>query len=64
MNYHNMTIIELKRYCKEHNIKGYSNKRKNEIINLIKSNSKLNVLDLFCGCGGMTYGLSKILFAV
>ena len=55
--------------CKEHNIKNYSTKNKIELIELIQNinieNKKeqikifnINVIDLFCGCGGMSKGLT------
>ena len=34
-----MKVRELRDYCREHNIKGFSGKRKNELIALIQSNS-------------------------
>jgi methylase of polypeptide subunit release factors len=57
--YSNLTKKLLIDKCKSLHIKGYSNKTKEEIINLLKRNkpTKLNVLDLFCGCGGMSKGL-------
>lgn len=83
------TVPKLKKLCRENNLKGYSNLRKNDLVvylqkNLIvegndndkivlelndKDNSnkigkidnkKLNVVDLFCGCGGTTQGLKKV----
>ena len=62
MDFSNMKVYELKAYCIQNNITHYSGKKKTDIISLIKKhlNSKnLKVLDLFCGCGGMTEGLKK-----
>jgi len=89
MDYTKKTREELITICKEKKIKGYSGKKKDEIIKLLKllkptppneSNNvteeyknvinkpsksvieyiteKLNVIDLFCGCGGMSKGLT------
>jgi DNA (cytosine-5)-methyltransferase 1 len=65
-----MSKNELIAVCKESGIKRYSSKNKAELIELIsQSQSKhpphmqsesihLNVIDLFCGCGGMSKGLT------
>jgi DNA (cytosine-5)-methyltransferase 1 len=37
-----VTLNELKSYCKEHNIKGYSNKNKSDLIQLILNYAKTN----------------------
>lgn len=70
-----MKVNELKKYCKENEIKGISGLKKIDIIEKINNNlttkknvekktiinNKFNVLDLFCGCGGMTEGLKETL---
>jgi hypothetical protein len=38
MNYKTLTISELKKFCKNNNIKGYSGKKKQNIITLIENN--------------------------
>lgn len=37
MDYNSITLLELKKLCKERKLKGYSNKNKNEIIELLNS---------------------------
>ena len=46
LDYSNKKIEELKKFCKEHKIKGYSNKNKDDIINLIKQHSSHNNSDI------------------
>lgn len=77
MDYSNRTYKELISICKEKKIKGYSCKKKDEIIKLLiseklpiniddtnkvstrqETNTTLNAIDLFCGCGGMSKGLT------
>lgn len=59
-----MNKLELLGKCKELGIKNYSSKTKVQLIELIHLKIKmdahktLNVLDLFCGCGGMSKGLT------
>ena len=64
----NLTKNELIAICKSNGIQRYSSKNKSELIELIEStmipppsdglSGKLNVIDLFCGCGGMSKGLT------
>ena len=51
---------ELIKKCKELGISGYNSKTKLELVELINvaSRAPLNVIDLFCGCGGMSKGLT------
>jgi DNA (cytosine-5)-methyltransferase 1 len=67
MDYTKKTRDELVAIIRERGIRGYSSKKKNELIELLepvveiqqqKSNGCLNVIDLFCGCGGMSKGLT------
>lgn len=83
MDYHKKTCKELISICKEKKIKGYSGKKKDEIIKLLtnekisidvnvinnvsttqvsnksqNTSTALNAIDLFCGCGGMSKGLT------
>ena len=66
-NIENKTLKELIQYCRDNDIKGYSKKKKEEIIDLIKKNKKdsdqnneknekkekeLNAISLFSGMGG------------
>jgi len=54
-----LTIKELVTLCKEKGIKGYSGKKKDEIIsmlNVLGNDSKKKVVSLFAGCGGLDYG--------
>ena len=41
-NYHKMKLVDLKKYCKENKILGYSNKRKLDIIDLITKYNSIN----------------------
>jgi len=50
---------ELIVYCKEHNIKRYSGKKKYEILNIIKSNTIYKIVSLFSGMGGMDIGFAE-----
>jgi DNA (cytosine-5)-methyltransferase 1 len=64
MDYSSKTCKELIALCKEKKIKGYSGKKKDEIILLLSPEvsdavSKLKVLSLFSGCGGLDYGFHK-----
>jgi DNA (cytosine-5)-methyltransferase 1 len=64
-----MSKLELLKLCKELQITNYSSKNKSQLIELINKKNKshekktelikekLNVIDLFCGCGGMSKGL-------
>jgi DNA (cytosine-5)-methyltransferase 1 len=71
MDYSKKTRDELISLCKEKSIRGYSRKKKEELIGLISRSevtntiidnsrsslsSKLKVLSLFSGCGGLDYG--------
>ena len=64
------TRAELIAICKEQNIKGYSRKKKNEIITIINKKTLMNtlpddhktnykVISLFSGMGGMDVGFSE-----
>lgn len=64
-----MSKLELLEKCKDYGITNYSSKNKSQLLELINEHNKLktndensthmlNVLDLFCGCGGMTKGLT------
>lgn len=55
--------------CKERKIKGYSGKKKDDILKLLTQDVEhtrsqphpehvINAIDLFCGCGGMSKGLT------
>ena len=70
MDYSNKTCKELIAICKDKNIKGYSGKKKDEIILLltgvieniipnIQKNNKLTVADFFCGAGGFSEGFNQ-----
>ena len=58
MDYLKKTHEELIAICKEKSIKGYSRKKKDEIIKLLTPNiHKLTYVDLFAGIGGFRYGI-------
>lgn len=70
MDYSKKTREELIAICKEKGIKGYSGKRKDEIIKLLAPPESSNitvspvgtgmrVASLFAGCGGLDYGFHK-----
>ncbi len=53
---------ERKNPCKKNMVDDFLNEIQNESMNeetTVSSSTKLNVLDLFCGCGGMSKGLSE-----
>jgi DNA (cytosine-5)-methyltransferase 1 len=64
MDYSKNTIKELISICKERNIKGYSNKKKDEIVKLlatmtqeivsVETEGKLKMIDLFAGTGAFS----------
>ena len=60
MDISKMSKKELLEKCKELDIRRCSSKNKSQLIELIniKNNVILNVIDLFCGCGGMSKGLT------
>lgn len=69
----NKTVKELKQYCRDNDIKGYSNKRKTQLIDLINQNKKeikddkeeikddkeLTIIETFVGCGGSHLGFKR-----
>ena len=71
MDYTSKTIKELKEMCKDKKIKGFSNKKKGELIELLNINSEVidlieilnplhtGVISLFSGMGGMDVGFSE-----
>ena len=73
MDYTKKTQKELKKLCKDQQIKGYSNKNKEELIKLLQivpsvstivmppsdSSPTINVISLFSGMGGMDVGFSE-----
>ena len=75
MDYSKKTREELIAICKEHSIKGYSGKKKDEIVQLItnklsventpqneivhNSTAKYRVISLFSGMGGMDVGFAE-----
>ena len=40
MDYTTISVVSLKRMCKERNLRGYSNKKKNELISLLHQNEE------------------------
>jgi DNA adenine methylase len=42
MSYNNLSVKELKQLCKEKNIRGYSTKKKQELIDLLNNNTEVN----------------------
>ena len=40
MDYTTISVVSLKRMCKERNLRGYSNKKKNELISLLHHNGE------------------------
>lgn len=56
--YNQLTIIKLKELCKEYEIKGYSNKRKNEIIEMLE-NYKKKIDEQECCKHVLTLGKNK-----
>jgi DNA (cytosine-5)-methyltransferase 1 len=73
MEYSNKTRKELIAICKDRRIKGYSGKKKDEVIALLAGvqenisptrdireiNNKLTVADFFCGAGGFSEGFNQ-----
>lgn len=72
MNYDNLSKNQLIILCKTHNIKGYSNKNKSDIIQLLTDNlinnetpdepeqtDMLNMIDLFCGTGAFSLAFQQ-----
>jgi DNA (cytosine-5)-methyltransferase 1 len=66
MDYSKKTREELIEICKQNKIKGYSRKKKQDIIVLLRptpietqSHDKYNVISLFSGMGGMDIGFSE-----
>lgn len=65
MDYSKKTREELIAICKEKSIKGYSGKKKDEIIQLLSPSTnsvegeKIRVASLFAGCGGLDHGFHK-----
>jgi len=62
MDYSNKTREELISICKEKSIKGYSGKKKEDIMKLLPTMENvvypgtIRVASLFAGCGGLDYG--------
>jgi len=58
MNNTKAHLIEL---CKQHKIKGYGNKTKEQLFDMLNVDAPndITAIDLFCGCGGMSKGLEE-----
>lgn len=67
MDYSTKTREELLALCKERGIKGYSGKKKEDLVKMLSSSSAApaaaptikRVASLFAGCGGLDYGFHK-----
>lgn len=60
MEYSTKTCKELIASCKEKNIKGYSGKKKEELIRLLNhTTNELNMIDLFAGTGAFTLAFQE-----
>jgi DNA (cytosine-5)-methyltransferase 1 len=60
MDYTSKSLTELKTICKERKIKGYSGKKKDEIIDLLTKNVELKMIDLFAGTGAFSLAFESI----
>ena len=61
MDFTKQTIPQLVALCKERNIKGYSGKKKDDLIVLLSpvADTKYRVISLFSGMGGMDVGFAE-----
>ena len=61
MDFTKQTIPQLVALCKERNIKGYSGKKKDDLIVLLSpvADTKYRVISLFSGMGGMEVGFAE-----
>jgi DNA (cytosine-5)-methyltransferase 1 len=73
MDYTSQSMSSLKQLCKDRKIKGYSNKKKEQLIELlsehqeqphskpvvVSDSSKLKMIDLFAGTGAFTHAFEK-----
>jgi DNA (cytosine-5)-methyltransferase 1 len=59
MDYSKKTRNELIVICREKKIKGYSGKKKVDILKLLGSTPVKRVASIFAGCGGLDYGFYK-----